>query len=169
MTELEERIADLQYMVDRLSPFIGKQVAALNKDSTPLERLVALTNNATLEKKRRKLAGVLKAKEALGRRVRCDYMYDIFDSTGETDEAARRMVGVCGTVESIDDAGQLHVKWDNGSTLALNPECDEFTILNDKQGFSNAVKRIQQIGFTHREDSVSFEEFLHSEGGINGD
>ena len=64
MTELEERIADLQYMVDRLSPFIGKQVAALNRHSTPLERLESLCNNTTLEKKRRKLAGALKAKEA---------------------------------------------------------------------------------------------------------
>lgn len=133
MTELEERIADLQYTVDRLSPFIGKQVAALNKDSTPLERLEALANNATLEKKRRKLAGVLKAKEALGHRVRCDYMYDIFDSTGKIDTAARRMKGVCGTVESVDDACQLHVKWDNGSTLALNPDIDEFTILEVKR------------------------------------
>lgn len=129
MTELEERIADLQYTVDRLSPFIGKQVAALNDNSTPLERFEALTNNATLEKKRRKLAGVLKAKEALGHRVRCDYMYDIFDSTGETDEAARRMKGVCGTVISYS-GGQLNMKWDNGSTLALTPECDEFTILD---------------------------------------
>ena len=131
MTELEERIADLQYMVGRLSPFIGKQVAALNEDSTPLERLEALANNATLEKKRRKLAGVLKAKEALGHRIRCERMYDIFDSTGKVDEAARRMKGVCGTVISYS-GGQLNMKWDNGSTLALNPECDEFTILGDK-------------------------------------
>ena len=128
-TELEERIAELQYMVDRLSPFIGKQVADLNDNSTPLERLEALGNNATLEKKRKKLAGVLKAKEALGHRVCCDYMYDIFDSTGETDEAARRMKGVCGTVISYS-GGQLNMKWDNGSKLALNPECDEFTILD---------------------------------------
>lgn len=131
MTELDDRIADLQYMVDRLSPFIGKQVAALNKNSTPLERLEALTNNATLEKKRRKLAGALKAKEALGHRIRCDYMYDIFDSTGKTDEAARRMKGVCGTVISYS-GGQLNMKWDNGSTLKLNPECDEFTILEEE-------------------------------------
>ncbi len=129
MTELEERIAELQYMVDRLSPFIEKQVAALNDNSTPLERFEALYNNATLEKKRKKLTGVLKAKEALGRRVCCDYMYDIFDSTGKTDEAARRMKGVCGTVISYS-GGQLNMKWDNGSTLALNPECDEFTILD---------------------------------------
>ena len=138
MTELEERIADLQYMVGRLSPFIGKQVAALNEDSTPLERLEALANNATLEKKRRKLAGVLKAKEALGHRVCCDYMYDIFDSTGKVDEAARRMKGVCGTVISYS-GGQLNMKWDNGSTLALNPECDEFTILEERSPDENEL------------------------------
>ena len=122
-----------------------------------------------VNKLRKKLEMAQLAKRVLGCRIRCDYMYDVFNS-GKIDEAARSMKGVCGTVESVDDACQLHVKWDNGSTLALNPECDEFTILNDKQGFSNAVKRIQQTGFIHREDGVTFEDFLHSGGRItNGD
>ena len=69
------------------------------------------------------------AEKYLGQRIRCDYMYDIIDSTGKIDEAARRMVGVCGTVESIDGVCQLHVKWDNGSMLALNPEVDKFSVL----------------------------------------
>ena len=28
--------------------------------------------------------------------------------------------GICGTVKYVDDIGQIHVHWDNGSTLALN-------------------------------------------------
>ena len=30
--------------------------------------------------------------------------------------------GLLGTVKSIDDTGQIHVAWDNGSTLALNSD-----------------------------------------------
>ena len=120
-----------------------------------------------VNKLKKKLEMARLAECVLGRRVRCNYMHDIIDSTGEVDKAAREMVGVCGTVEFVDDACQLHVKWNNGSTLALNPECDEFTILDDKQGFSNAIKRIQQTGFISQKDGVSFEEFLHSGGRVN--
>ena len=31
-----------------------------------------------------------------------------------------------GTVDFVDDAGQIHMKWDNGSTLALIYEVDHF-------------------------------------------
>ena len=94
----------------------------------------ARNSRLVLEKVRKKLKMYKLAEDVLGRRIRCDYMYDIFDSTGKIDEAARQMKGVCGTVKSVDDACQIHVKWDNGSTLALNPEVDEFTILEAKDG-----------------------------------
>lgn len=51
-----------------------------------------------------------------GVRICLDYMY------GEP----YMYPGLKGTVEHVDDIGQIHVKWDNGSTLALNTECDEF-------------------------------------------
>lgn len=34
--------------------------------------------------------------------------------------------GTKGTVEFVDDMGQIHMKWDNGRTLALIPSEDEF-------------------------------------------
>lgn len=34
--------------------------------------------------------------------------------------------GTCGVVEYIDDAGQIHMKWDNGRGLALVPDEDQF-------------------------------------------
>ena len=38
--------------------------------------------------------------------------------------------GTKGSVKFVDDIGQIHVKWDNGSTLALNADVDEFVILD---------------------------------------
>ena len=34
--------------------------------------------------------------------------------------------GILGTVDHIDDDGQLHMKWDNGRTLALIYGVDQF-------------------------------------------
>lgn len=34
--------------------------------------------------------------------------------------------GTIGIVEFVDDAGQIHVRWETGSGLALVPEVDEF-------------------------------------------
>ena len=43
--------------------------------------------------------------------------------------------GLAGTVQCVDDRGSIHVKWDNGSTLALLLEedvQDMFEIINDE-------------------------------------
>lgn len=34
--------------------------------------------------------------------------------------------GMRGTVEHVDDAAQIHMRWDNGRTLAIIPEEDDF-------------------------------------------
>ena len=39
--------------------------------------------------------------------------------------------GTKGTVEFVDDMGQIDMKWDNGRTLALIPEVDEFKIIEE--------------------------------------
>ena len=36
--------------------------------------------------------------------------------------------GLEGTVYNVDDIGQIHVRWDNGSSLALNYEEDSFEV-----------------------------------------
>lgn len=36
--------------------------------------------------------------------------------------------GLEGDYDFVDSIGQIHVKWDNGSTLALVPKVDIFTI-----------------------------------------
>lgn len=41
--------------------------------------------------------------------------------------------GTKGTVEYVDDMGQISMKWDNGRTLALIPEVDEFKIIKEEK------------------------------------
>lgn len=41
--------------------------------------------------------------------------------------------GTRGTVVAVDDVGQLHMKWDNGRTLALVPGEDTFRKLNPEE------------------------------------
>ena len=38
--------------------------------------------------------------------------------------------GQIGVVKSVDDLGQLQVNWDNGRTLAIIPEKDQFEVLD---------------------------------------
>ena len=37
--------------------------------------------------------------------------------------------GTIGEVTHIDDLGSIHMKWQNGSSLALIPEVDSFKVL----------------------------------------
>lgn len=41
--------------------------------------------------------------------------------------------GTRGTVEHVDDAGQIHPKWDNGRTLAIVPQVDSFRKLTEQE------------------------------------
>jgi hypothetical protein len=42
------------------------------------------------------------------------------------DQHAPVQPGTLGTVSHVDDAGTLHMSWDNGRTLGLIPGIDEF-------------------------------------------
>ena len=41
--------------------------------------------------------------------------------------------GTRGTVDYVDDAGQIHTKWDNGRTLAIVPQVDKFRKLTQQE------------------------------------
>jgi len=41
--------------------------------------------------------------------------------------------GTKGTVVHVDDAAQIHMKWDNGRTLAIVPGEDSFCKLTDEE------------------------------------
>lgn len=41
--------------------------------------------------------------------------------------------GIKGIVDEVDDIGQIHVKWENGSSLALNVEVDSFRKVTERK------------------------------------
>lgn len=60
----------------------------------------------------------IKEKYPVGTRIRLIHMDDMQSVPPDT----------LGTIESVDDQGQLHMKWDNGRGLALIPGVDQFEV-----------------------------------------
>ena len=46
-------------------------------------------------------------------------------------ETYRFLPGTVGEVTHIDDAGSIHMRWENGSSLALIPEIDSFQTVSE--------------------------------------
>lgn len=44
--------------------------------------------------------------------------------------------GLRGTVKFVDDMGQIHMNWENGSSLALNVEEDKFIMVEETKKIS---------------------------------
>lgn len=57
-----------------------------------------------------------------GDRLRCIHMED----------ANGVPPGTTGTVQYVDDAGNVHMKWDNGSCLSYLPDIDRVQKLNNR-------------------------------------
>ena len=64
----------------------------------------------------------IKKKYPIGTRIKLVSMEDNYPISSNTK----------GTVDFIDDEGQIHMKWDNGSTLALIYGVDKFEKINEK-------------------------------------
>ena len=71
----------------------------------------------------RKMVNFIKEQYPPGTRIRLNAMDDPY---------APILPGTEGAVDFVDDAGQLHMKWDNGRSLALIPGEDSFTVLPPK-------------------------------------
>ena len=58
-----------------------------------------------------------------GTRIELIYMNDPYSPVPD---------GTKGTVELVDDMGQIHMKWDNGRTLAIVPQEDSFRKIEEE-------------------------------------
>lgn len=58
---------------------------------------------------------LLQSQYPTGSKILCTYMLNEPQYNNRT-----------GTVQYVDDLGQIHVNWDHGGTLALIPEKDHF-------------------------------------------
>jgi hypothetical protein len=63
----------------------------------------------------------LQREQLIGRRVKCILMPDDPNPIEK---------GSVGTIDYIDDAGHIHVKWDNGRSLSLIPNVDFYEVLD---------------------------------------
>lgn len=63
------------------------------------------------------------------------------------DDPQAPLSGTRGTVDHIDDAGHIHMKWDNGSSLALVPDEDKFRTLTKEE--IEKEKREMTMGNVH--------------------
>ena len=61
----------------------------------------------------------IKERYPIGTRIKLHHMTDNYAVPS----------GTLGTVEFVDDAGQIHMSWDNGRTLALIESEDSFEII----------------------------------------
>lgn len=61
--------------------------------------------------------------------------------------------GTCGTVEFVDDAGTLHCKFDNGRTLGVIPDVDDFHVVKQELSQTNE----QTVESTEREQVAETE------------
>lgn len=66
----------------------------------------------------------LRERYPVGTRIRLNHMDDPY---------APIPPGTTGSVDYIDDAGSVHMKWDNGRTLSLIPGEDDFTIITNEE------------------------------------
>lgn len=78
---------------------------------------------------RRELIEHMKNKYPSGTRV------ELIEMEGEP----QMQKGLQGTVVAVDDIGQIHVQWDNGSTLALNKDADRFSTLEPEATFEQTM------------------------------
>ena len=53
--------------------------------------------------------------------------------------------GTRGTVTQVDDAGTIHMKWDNGRTLGLVPQADQFRKLTEQEQLEEQLQGQEQI------------------------
>lgn len=54
--------------------------------------------------------------------------------------------GTEGAVDFVDDIGQIHMKWDNGRSLALIPQEDSFSVISKPEQAELTEEENQEFG-----------------------
>ncbi len=67
----------------------------------------------------------LRERYPAGTRIRLNHMDDPYAPVPD---------GTVGEVQYIDDAGNIHMVWENGRTLSLIEGVDDFTIIKKEEG-----------------------------------
>ena len=83
-----------------------------------------------------------------GTKIKLNYMKDNYNPVPN---------GTLGVVDHVDDAGQIHVKWENGSSLALLYDEDDFEIINEKtneKAFERKIKYIDNFDKSAEKEST---------------
>lgn len=65
----------------------------------------------------------LRERYPAGIRIRLNHMDDPYAPVPD---------GMIGEVQYVDDAGNIHMKWENGRTLSLIEGADSFTIIKEE-------------------------------------
>ena len=53
--------------------------------------------------------------------------------------------GTRGSVTQVDDAGTIHMKWDNGRSLGIVPQVDKFRKLTEQERLAEQTQRQEPI------------------------
>lgn len=105
---------DINKFTEPIVDGLSNQIKELNTDII----------NESISYPNREQVNKIKEKYKPGTRIKLISMTDEDDNTKIPE-------GTYGTIMEVDDIGQLQMKWDNGRTLAVIPEIDEFEIIDN--------------------------------------
>ena len=114
VTEFEEKLK-IEFLTQHITRIIG-----IDELEDIFEMLHRQSTHKPLNQEE---IQVIKDKYLTGTKIKLIKMYDPFTPPPSN---------TIGIVDFVDDIGQIHIKWNNGSTLALVPDLDEFEVLEAK-------------------------------------
>lgn len=117
------KILEIEKQQDKLKVVILPDKITKIIDIKDFEELIYIINNQKqVGIPNQKEVKLLRQKYKPGTKVQLIKMYDYISPVSS---------GTIGSVDFIDDIGNIHMKWENGSRLSLIAGLDEFRILED--------------------------------------